>query len=169
MATGLTALWCGGCGSKLPYVLRQNNVKTSVGVTGPLQIALPNSDGQIEDLSRENGKPTVVFFAQELCLSCTEEINMIKANLKNANSSPTGVNLYSILLGASLESAKNWKKDNQISWTVLHDFNSVSIRQYCPKIVLPCVMIHKPNEGIVFLEQRKVSFDELQTVTGSWE
>jgi len=93
---------------------------------------------------------------------------MLKAHISKPQQN-LKIKLYSILLGSDQFSAEQWKLENEIFWTVLYDIDAKTIKRYCPLIKLPCVLIHHPQKGIFYLEQKIVHFEELTLETGPWE
>ena len=90
---------------------------------------LLNSDGNKVSLSEEvkNGKVLVLFFPLAFSGVCTEELCTTRDNMKLYNSLNTNV------IGISVDSfftLKQFKKTNNLNFTLLSDFNKNVSRDY---------------------------------------
>jgi len=90
---------------------------------------LLNSDGNKVSLSEEvkNGKVLILFFPLAFSGVCTEELCTTRDNMKLYNSLSTNV------IGISVDSfftLKQFKKTNNLNFTLLSDFNKNVSRDY---------------------------------------
>lgn len=154
------------CGSKVDYQWGQHVFieKADIG-----SIQFPDTNGQVVDLKQDPDVPTLIIFGEQFCLTCVKETKAIQNEIKNETGIPIKINLYTVLSGSSIDEAQEWKQIHKVKWTVGYDEKAELFHQFCPKKVVPCIVVHQPNKGIVFLKQDEVSMEELKSWTGPWE
>lgn len=132
-------------------------------------LKLAVSDGTELDLDKDAEVPTVIIFGLEFCMSCIAEVKMIQESIKNPSGIPTKINLYSLLVGVTQSEAHEWKLFHKVRWPVAYEEKSNLFNRFCPEKVFPCVLINTPQKGIVYVEQKETTLEELKTWTGPWE
>ena len=120
---------------------------------------IPLDDGQ--------ARPTLIQFASDTCMVCAQEVAAFKSYLKS-KPAPSRVRLISVLVGAFAEDAIAWSQRLQVGWEVGIDPDLVLFKKYCREDSVPCMVVHRPAEGIVLSHQGAMSIDEILAYTGPW-
>ena len=157
-----------GCGSHLPFVIHAGNpnqVKTSPGLTGQFQ----TTDQQNQDLSKSGDLPVVLIFSQDTCAACGVEAEALRGALKNPTTAPSLVHVFTILVGAVMADAIDWKDLHRVPWAVGTDLKSELFKQYCAEQTVPCIVVYVPEKGIVLRKNGSANLVELSGLTGPWE
>ncbi len=154
------------CGSQFTDIPKGGPSRkvTASQLTGVLQ----TTTGSV-DLAQDNGLVTVLQFASDGCFTCNQEANAFRSSLKNPSQNPSKVRLITVLVQSPMDDAKLWKQDHQIPWTVAIDPNAAFFRSYCTEDIVPCLVIHKPDQGIVLREKGMVKMNQVLDLTGPWE
>lgn len=113
-------------------------------------------------------KPLVLIFAQDTCLACREESEMLVKTLASLGGVPVNIDLYSILVGNILEDAQDFKQSLGIPWSVGFQTGDSFFKSYCPSLTVPCVVVQTPTQGLIFQKSGKFEIEELEKYTGSW-
>lgn len=161
----LSAIGLSAC---IPYVVHDGphrDVSALQVMTGRVNLV----DGTKLDLGTLSDKPVVMVFASDSCLSCAEEVKHIKEHLHNAKQPPANVNLISVIVGADLEDAVDWKDRLEVAWRVGFDMDSDLFKAYCPQDTVPCTVVFTPKDGVVLREHGIVEVQRIVGLTGPWE
>ncbi len=126
------------------------------------------SEGQTVVVDELLQKPLVLIFAQDTCLACREESEMLVRNLASSGGAPTNVDLYTVLVGNILEDAQDFKQSLGILWSVGFQTGDSFFKSYCPSLTVPCVVVQTPAQGLIFQKSGKFEIEELEKYTGSW-
>ena len=156
------------CGSHLPFVIHSgdtNQVNPSAGLSGQFQ----TTDQQNQDLSRSGDLPVVLIFSQDTCAACGQEAESLRSALKNPAAPPDRVRVFTILVGAVMEDAIDWKNLHRVPWPVGTDLRSELFKQYCTEQTVPCIVVYVPRKGIVLRRNGPANLVELSQLTGPWE
>ncbi|MBF0300391.1 MAG: redoxin domain-containing protein [Oligoflexia bacterium] len=154
------------CGYQIKNIMNDGS-RTSTALSSNINYRLTTYNNQTLDLSEYNDKNTILLFGQIYCGSCNEEAQTILHSLINQTVAPTNVHLVSILVGATTDEADWWKTYYQIPWPVVIDLDTSVLTSLCPKRVVPCIVIHKPSEGIVLRKIGSMSVSEIENISGS--
>jgi hypothetical protein len=160
------------CGSRGQDTLGNPPANRGIGEEGvKLSGGFSLLDGSRTDLNTfEGSKPTVVYFVSDTCTVCSEETEEIVKKL-GSKPFPSNVNLVSIVVGAIREDAAGWKESHTVGWPVgfqAPSENASLLRQYCPAVQTPCVVVSTPEKGVVFAENGRVPFEKITALTGEW-
>jgi peroxiredoxin len=127
-------------------------------------------DGQTVNLKDDQGKPTVIFFAQDSCLICSNETKHLISGLANPQEAPANINLYTVLVGAFQEDAQAWFAGHNPPWKVGFDPDLELFFEYFkPGSQTPSVLVFDPKAGIVLSKSGVVARSEIESLTGAWE
>ncbi len=169
------ALVLSGCGVKLKKdlsPLRLPPISRGENLRG----AFLGLDGQSQSLENDNGKPTVLVFAQFFCEECILESEHFRDSLADPMVAPSRINLITILVGDrqtdlnnSLADAADFKRIYALPWTVGADPQAELFPLYCPENLTPCTVVQIPGRGIVMRKVGLSSRSEIETYTGAWE
>jgi hypothetical protein len=162
---GVTLLLSGCIGSDLEYSLR---APLSKSLGADLTGTFVTTDSEQVDLADASGRSTVLIFAQETCSVCIHETQEIRKNLILNETAPSQVRLFTILAGADLKIAQEWKSDHQVPWVVGMDPELELFLNYCPERKTPCVLIHRPGVGVVYEHTGAADVNRFPTITGPW-
>ncbi len=167
------ALGAAGCASRLPYDVSDARARVPAaappgGQAPALTGEVRTSDGAMLDLATLSGGPTVLIFSQDTCAVCGREADHLREALGAAAHEPVNVRLVTILLGAILEDAQDWKALHRVPWTVAIDPQAQVVASYCAKLTVPCNVVYLPGQGIVLSKNGEASPEELQSLTGAW-
>lgn len=158
-----------GCGSS------DEGVKNKPKVGVPLEGSFSLLTGGQENLATSSALvPSVVYFVSDTCTTCAAEADALVSYLKEKSlvPAPTNVKITSIVVGATKEDAQDWSEAHSVSWTVGYqtpDQNASLLRQYCPLIQTPCVVVSTPQKGVVFAKIGAVKIEEIISETGEWK
>ncbi len=119
------------------------------------------------DLADDNGKPTILVFAQYNCSSCTAEADALAAALTDGMN-PTKVNLITVMVSNTIDQARTFQAAHNVSWPIVLDSYSTLFNKLCPINIMRCHIIHEPGRGIIFSSQDAVTPAELQAISGAW-
>jgi hypothetical protein len=133
-------------------------------------------EGNFRDLNQAQislgdykSKTLIVIFASDTCEVCASEVEEIKSSLREPDRAPSKVEILSLLLGADVQDARDWRNSHSIPWRVGYLDALGLFRQWCPGGQVPCVIVQRPERGIVLQRASKVSVAELHALTGDWE
>lgn len=156
-----------GCGSQIkPRISPENNV-TGFKVTAKLS-DINDVPFEISEIST---KPRIFIFASTFCGICqAEHRNLRDLMAANNNLLPTNVDIYTVMTGAiDNGDSLDFKGFTNIQWNPFYQVGDELRNTLCGKgTANPCVIIEKPNQGIVFKHFGEVSLAELQSYTGAW-
>jgi len=124
---------------------------------GP-NLQLNTSDGTVVDLRDADGKPTIILFSGEWCLTCKEEHNHLKQYFLESPDLLTKINIYTIFIRVNQSKADTLAKLWGIDWQVAFKPDLELIKQFCPNALTPCAVVHSPSQGIVY--QKAGPFDK---------
>lgn len=167
MALVFALLMMSGCGSKMPYLISPpaTHAVTASGLTG----TFTTSDDTTEDLAKDSDLPTILIFGQDTCEACGDEATRLISALKNPSQAPTKIHLLTVLVGAIVDDAVDWKQLHQVPWTVGIDPEPSLFTQYCPDQTVPCEIVFVPGKGIVLRQNGPADNDTLIQLTGPWD
>jgi hypothetical protein len=155
-----------GCGQKLDYLLKDSTRSTSE-LQHTLKVVVRSSLGTTLDLSLDRKKTTLLIFGQDTCNVCGEETERILASLQNGEL-PTQINIVTILIGATELDALDWQEMFEVSWPVGYDTTGAHFKDLCPEDTVPCLIVNRPDKGIVLRHHGAMSIDEIKEYTGQW-
>lgn len=126
---------------------------------------------QVVQLSEVTVKPRIIIFAATFCGICqAEHRNLRDIFALNNNQRPTNVDVITIMTD-SLDNldALDFKSFTAIQWDPYYQIGDELRNTLCGKgSANPCVIVERPNEGVVFQHVGEVSIHELQSLTGAW-
>ena len=156
-----------GCGSQIkPRIEPENNV-TGFKVTATLS-DINDAAVEVPEIST---KPRIFIFASTFCGICQAEHRNLR-DLMSINNDilPNNIEFYTIMTGsADNADSLDFKDFTKIQWNPFYQIGDELRNSLCGKgTANPCVIIEKPNQGIVFKHFGEVSIAELQSYTGVW-
>lgn len=156
-----------GCGSKVQPRIEPTYVVTGLKVSG----TITDINNQPVVISENPMKPRIFIFASTFCGVCQgEHRNLRDLMATNGGVLPTNVDIYTIMTGAvdNMDSL-DFKDFTQIQWNPFYQVNDELRNTLCGiGTANPCVVVEKPNEGVIFKHTGEVSIQELQILTGAW-
>ncbi|MDZ4678165.1 MAG: redoxin domain-containing protein [Oligoflexia bacterium] len=155
-------LSCGDKFTEIPGVKKRLTASSLAG-------ELPTTDGSLINLASDGNKITVLQFASDSCTVCAEEAKSFRSHLRDQNIAPSKIKLVSIIVGAILIDAQDWKSRLGVPWTVAYDTESIVFKKHCSQNTVPCIVIHSPEKGVVLSKHGVVKMDEILSHTGDWE
>lgn len=129
---------------------------------GPF-VDLSGHPAQLENLA---DKTLVLIFAQDTCSVCSREADELSVFYSSAGE-PKNFRLRHLLVGAVLEDAKDWAQAHKVSWGVGVADREIFLN-YCPSHKVPCLLIFKSGEGLVYRKIGFASIEEITKVAGEW-
>jgi len=155
------------CGLILPKQILEQPAKQQALIS-PLQGRVTLLDGTPLDLATENSKIQIVMFVSDGCAVCRQETKDLVTDLKTRGQ-PSNVHLYSVLIGATPEDARDWRDELGVDWTTGINPGDELFREYCrPALLTPCVILKKPTESGTTRLFGKHSVVEWETIAGRW-
>lgn len=128
-----------------------------------------NLDGSNFELNSTPTRARVLIFSQDTCTVCAEEAKAISKELHKIGGSSKSVEFATVLVGlGDILDGKDWVEKNGVIWPVVYQPGDSTFIQYCPEKKTPCTLIDKPQEGIVFYRNGKVTVEDIKTITGDW-
>jgi hypothetical protein len=156
-----------GCGSQIkPRLAPENNVN-GFKVTATLS----DVNDQSIAIPEISTKPRIFIFASTFCGVCqAEHRNLRDLMAAHNNLLPNNVDIYTVMTGSvDNGDSLDFKGFTNIQWDPLYQVGDELRNQLCGKgTANPCLVIEKPNQGIVFKHYGEVSLVELQSYTGAW-
>jgi hypothetical protein len=165
----LVALLVSACGSRLPYQVSAPQLHGAQSAPPALSGTFLTTDLATVDLSREGARPVVLIFSQDTCAACGQEADALRAALRHPTLVPANAGVYSILVGAVLDDAADWKSAHSVPWTVGMDPDNVLFKRYCATLTVPCSVVYLPGRGIVLQRNGGASLADFENLTGDWE
>ena len=167
----LALLLAPGCGSSLTYLVRSPAAKPAArpmeAVSAPrLDGRWVTTEGKRVDLAAIES-PIVLIFAQDTCIVCNHEADAIRKSLSDVKSPPKAVRIFTVLVGAEMQDAADWKADHAVPWEVGVDSSAALFKKTCDSPTVPCIVVQVPDRGIILRKIGSVSPRELQRLTGS--
>jgi peroxiredoxin len=154
-----------GCGVHLDSVL-QSPIRQFDQLNAALNIRVPSTTEETISLDSQLDKPAVIIFAQDTCDVCGHETEMILSHLSSQQQ--LKISIVTILIGTTMDDARWWQEMFEVSWPVGVDYKGEYFKQYCPENTVPCMLIYKPGEGVVFTQHGEVSYETIYSYTGPW-
>jgi hypothetical protein len=162
-----------GCAKRFPYQVSAPAQKKSTAPSAATKKFVSGTvigtDGKPVNLSDYTSQPIVVIFAQDTCTTCLAETEEFRDSLSERTHEPAKVKVVSILVGAALDDAIDWKNLHSVPWTVTVDTGDPLFRSYCADGKVPCTVVQLPEQGIVFKRVGASSLAEITKLTGNWE
>lgn len=167
LKTFFIVLLLSGCGVKADRLVKtaSNPPQLNQQIVGVVEL----TDQSTIDLASITDKPLILVFAQDTCLVCLEEAEGFKKAFQDPTQEPSNVKLISVIAGADLQLAQEWKQDHQIPWAVGFDYDLKIFSKYCPEKQTPCTLVQLPGSGVVFQKTGLAHAEELQAITGEWK
>lgn len=124
-------------------------------------------DGRKLDLS-DGVQPTVLIFASDFCIVCSEEARSLSAIFANRGGPPKNVRILTILIGAVPEDVEPWTRGHSVSWPTGIDREDSLFRSLCTVTQTPCVITHNPTTDKITARNGAFEIADLEKETGTW-
>jgi len=157
------------CGQRLPQILEVRDIDLAQKpCRSQFNGELPLVDGTTLSLNNLQ-KNTLMIFASESCISCTEEITRLRNYFSEKGSLPKNAEIISVLLGAIAEDTKDWINNLKIPWTVGYDFELELYKSYFGQLKTPSILISNKASNSVKCFQEVKNIQDLEKEMGGWE
>jgi hypothetical protein len=181
LSLGALALFASACGVRMnDYYKGSSEKPLEQGLSvAPTKIFL-NSDGtqvsKLEgaylnlsnaqvSLADDRDQASIVIFATENCPTCVAEVEELRSHL--GGKAPSQVTMHSILVGSDIAGASAWATAHGVTWNVGIDASESLYDAYCPQGKVPCIVVHRPQGGVVYQGIGHVSVSELEGFAGT--
>lgn len=156
-----------GCGQNVPVTKKPVVEEKQKAQAAKFEGKFTAIDNEAIDLSKSD-QPFVLIFASDTCATCTAETRALGKLFNEKGGLPVNVDLYTILIGALVEDAQDWKDYLSVRWTVGIDPGDQLFRQYCQEALTPCVLVFNHINGKITKFIGESGPEELQKESGEW-
>ncbi len=159
------------CGSQLDYLVGGRGLEDPQVDGFEITGVLKDINGNSYNLSKTE-KPRIIIFAATFCSVCQREHrNLRDLMMQNQNQLPDNVDILTIMVDA-LDSTDSLEFQDltKIQWSPYYQIDNELKNILCGENAgTPCIVVEKPNVGVVFKHVGGVSIEELQSITGVWK
>ena len=154
-----------GCAANLPIGLSEVESGSSIGKK--IEGVVRATDGTEIDLGNTDKETVILVFAQDTCITCSEEADEISTRIEELGGLPSNVEIVTFLVGLTgefaLDDASDWKQNHNAQWTVVvQEGNKNLFQEYFPgSISIPAFIIQR--DGRIFFQHiGALGIDELE-------
>lgn len=151
------------CGSRLAKTLGEEP-----SVEGDFRGEFEILNGNLLRLEEIN-QATVLIFAAEYCILCSEETEAFVKYFAARGSLPKNARILTLLIGAEVEDALDWRERHGVTWEVGIERGDTIFQSLCPERRTPCVVTFQPQAaGRMKVRTGIVPLSVLEEETGPW-